>query len=122
MVTALLASALLTGCERPRVDPASLIDTDSAARGKAAAVRLGCAACHIIPGIDWPRGEVGPALTAFADRPLIAGRLPNRPVELAAFVRNAPAYLPGTAMPPIAMSDADAADIAAYLLTLDDPR
>lgn len=87
----------------------------SAVRGKAAIERVGCAACHSIPGVRWPVGAVGPSLEGFADQALIAGRLPNRPDLLAAFVRDAPAVLPGTTMPAMPLSEAEARDVAAYL-------
>ena len=87
----------------------------SAERGKAAIVRVGCAGCHTIAGIDWPRGRAGPALHDLTDRGLIAGRLPNRPEILAAYVRNAPALVPGSAMPAMPVSEREARDIAAFL-------
>jgi cytochrome c1 len=34
------------------------------------------------------------------------------------FVRNAPALVPGTAMPATSMTDQEARDVTAYLLTL----
>jgi mono/diheme cytochrome c family protein len=88
-------------------------------RGRVAMERVGCGACHTIPGI-WPEGEVGPRLARLADRSLIAGRLPNRPDLLAAFVRDAPALVPGSAMPAMPLSAAEARDVAAYLYALDD--
>lgn len=87
----------------------------SAARGKEAIERAGCAACHRIPGVRWPSGAVGSSLEGFSDQALIAGRLPNRPDVLAAFVRNAPAVLPGTTMPAMPLSEEEARDVAAYL-------
>ncbi|WP_077511956.1 cytochrome c family protein [Sphingomonas sp. LM7] len=87
----------------------------SPARGKAAIERVGCAACHQIPGIRWPQGGSGPSLAGFAEQGLIAGRLPNRPDMLAAFVRNAPGVLPGTTMPAMPLSEGEARDVAAYL-------
>ena len=91
---------------------------DAATRGKEVIVEAGCAACHVIPGISWPRGRVGPPLDEFGDRALIAGRFPNRPAALAAFLRDAPALVPGTAMPPMPLSEGEARDAAAYLATL----
>ena len=88
-------------------------------RGRLAMERVGCGACHVIPGV-WPQGEVGPRLGTFARRSLIAGRLPNRPDLLAAFVRDAPALVPGSAMPAMPLSEAEARDAAAYLYALDD--
>lgn len=109
---------LLSACDTPELAPNAAGEA-SIARGRAAAVKLGCGACHAMPGIDWPRGRVGPSLDGFADRGLIAGKLPNRPDTLARFVRDAPALVPGTGMPAIAMSDDDASDLAAWLSSRD---
>lgn len=87
----------------------------SAARGLEVIERAGCGACHVIPGLGWPRGQSGPSLEGFAEQGLIAGRLPNRPDVLAAFVRNAPGTLPGTTMPAMPLTAAEARDVAAYL-------
>lgn len=109
-----MMSLSMIGCSPPGIDHKAA-DSASMARGEAAARRLGCAACHVIPGIDWPEGQMGPALHGFADRGLIAGRLPNRPDALAAFLRDPPSLVPGTAMPAIPMSARDAQDMAAWL-------
>lgn len=106
---ALMMTLLLTACEDVEVAP-NRGDADAAARGKQMAQRLGCGACHMIPGI-WPEGTTGPSLTDFRSRGLIAGRYANRPGELAAFLLD-PA---GTAMPKQVMTRRDAVDIAAYL-------
>lgn len=91
---------------------------DAAARGKEVIVEAGCAACHAVPGISWPRGRVGPPLDGFGDRALIAGRFPNRPDILAAFLRDAPTLVPESGMPPMPLSEGEARDAAAYLATL----
>ncbi len=91
----------------------------SASEGREVMVRVGCGSCHTIPGIGWPRGRVGPALHGFAQANLIAGRLPNRAGILAAYVRDAPAVLPGTTMPAMPISEEEARDVAAYLYTLE---
>ncbi|MES2495834.1 MAG: c-type cytochrome [Pseudomonadota bacterium] len=109
---------LLSACDTPELAPNAAGEA-SIARGRAAAAKLGCGACHAMPGIDWPRGRVGPSLNGFADRGLIAGKLPNRLDILARFVRDAPALVPGTGMPAITMSDDDASDLAAWLSSLD---
>lgn len=75
-------------------------------------------ACHSFPDVKWPRGGLGPSLENFARQGLIAGRLPNQPGVLMQFVRDAPALVPGTAMPAIQMTDQEARDVTAYLLTL----
>lgn len=93
-------------------------DREQVALGREAAERLGCGACHILPGIDWPQGKVGPDLHGFADRAMIAGQLPNKPEILTRFVRDAPSLTPGTAMPAVPMEDGEARAIAAWLRSL----
>lgn len=90
----------------------------SVSRGLEAIERSGCAVCHVIPGVRWPKGNSGPSLAGFAEQGLIAGRLPNRPDLLSRFVRNAPATLPGTTMPAMPLSESDARNVAAYLYSL----
>ena len=90
------------------------------ARGKAAIERVGCAACHEIPGIEWPTGRTGPSLAGFDDIGPIAGALPNTPENLAAFVRNAPAAKVGSTMPAMPLTQEESRDVAAYLYGLDD--
>lgn len=92
-----------------------------AGRGREIIARVGCASCHVIPGVDWPQGRVGPSLEGFAARSLIAGRLENEPTLLAAYMRNAPAFTPRSAMPPMPLTEQEARDVAAYLYTLE-PR
>ncbi len=61
---------------------------------------------------------MGGSLEGFADRPLIAGRLPNQPDILVRWLLDPPSLAPDTAMPPSALSQAQARDLAAYLYTL----
>lgn len=89
-------------------------------RGLALMERAGCPACHAIPGISWPRGSAGGSLAGFGRRPLIAGRFPNQPEQLVAWLQDAPALDPDVAMPPSGLSEKDARDIAAYLYSLDE--
>lgn len=109
---------LMASCEAPPNERNEMPGADPA-RGRQVIVREACASCHRIPGIDWPRGSVGPPLNGFAGQQLIAGRFPNRPDNAVRFLREAPALLPGTLMPAYALSDKDARDAAAYLYTLD---
>lgn len=115
----LLALTLLAACAEKAGPPHVLAGAD-AERGLALIRASGCAACHAVPGVAWPRGEVGGSLAGFADRPLIAGRLPNQPRTLVAWLRDPPALSPGTAMPSTGLSQTQARDVAAYLYTLDD--
>lgn len=107
----------LAACDAAPIESPVAAD-DQIVRGEAAARRLGCGACHDMPGVNWPKGKVGPPLEHFGERALIAGAVPNEPALLAKFLRDAPAIVPTSAMPAIPMSDTDADDIAAWLGSL----
>jgi cytochrome c1 len=77
--------------------------------------RSSCGACHEIPGVSEADGLVGPPLTHFAQRTMIAGFLPNTPDNLERWVQHPQAVAPGNAMPDLGLSDRDARDVAAYL-------
>ena len=109
-----LAVVALAAC-KPPPDQRQFTPIADAARGKAAIERVGCGSCHTIPGVRWPQGKAGPDLDGLSERALIAGKLPNRPDVLAAYIRNAPALVPNSGMPAMPVSEAEAADIAAYL-------
>ena len=86
-----------------------------AVAGEAAIKKFGCGSCHTIPGVERARGLVGPPLTDFAWRAYIAGRAPNTPRNLAAWIRMPDSVEPGTAMPTLGVSEQEARDISAYL-------
>jgi mono/diheme cytochrome c family protein len=87
-------------------------------RGKELLHTFGCRSCHIIPGVRGPGGDVGPALTRWAERQFISGRLVNMPAQLVTWILNPPAIDPGTAMPALGATVEQAQDMAAYLYTL----
>ncbi len=116
-VLALVACASLAACDGPPNRTPTLGDANPA-RGLKLVSDKGCVACHTLPDVKWPRGGLGPSLENFGRQTLIAGRLPNQPGTLMQFVRDAPALVPGTAMPAIPMTDQEARDVTAYLLTL----
>lgn len=113
-----LIAGLLAGCVDKSAAPRALAGADPK-RGVEAMERVGCGACHQIPGVGWPEGTVGGPLEGFASRPLIAGRFPNQPGTLTQWLRDAPSLSPETGMPPTPLTEAEARDIAAYLYTLD---
>lgn len=110
----LLLSLTIAACKPPPDDRQSMALGDPK-KGLQAIERVACGSCHTIPGLKWPQGTVGPALTGLAERGLIAGKLPNRPDVVAAYIRNAPALVPGSAMPAMPVSEIEARDIASYL-------
>ena len=115
LTLALLAVALpLAGCSRGRqtVD----LPGASADRGKQVIERVGCGACHAIPGIRMAGGRVGPPLGDFARRRTIAGKLANTPGDLTRWIHEPQAVVPGNDMPDLGLSQRQARDVAAYLL------
>ena len=78
----------------------------------------GCGSCHRIPGIAGAHGQVGPPLTRIARRAYLGGVLPNQPESMVLWLLNPPAAAPGSAMPVLGLSEAEARAIAAYLYTL----
>ena len=112
----LLMAASLAGCDD--AGRAAQVDGDPQ-RGRLALTQYACRACHQIPGITGSDVHVGPSLEGLAGRRFIARNLPNTPVNLAHWIRNPRAVDPATAMPVMGVTEADARDIVAYLMTLD---
>jgi L-cysteine S-thiosulfotransferase len=112
-------TALLCACADKSDPPRGIAGAD-ADNGLSVIGRTGCAACHVIPGVDWPRGLAGPSLEGFADSPMIGGRFPNQPDVLVDWLVDAPAMAPATAMPAMPLTEGEARDVAAYLYTLDE--
>lgn len=108
---ALLALVPLTACGRSD-------DPHAAAKQLIASQ---CAACHIVPGVPVAHGQVGPTLAAITRRQIIAGKLPNTPANLRAFLEHPQSVVPGGAMPELGLSPRQARIIADYLYTLDTP-
>ena len=101
-----------------RKSPRTLVTGGDPARGRAQIVAYGCGSCHVIPGVSGASGLVGPPLTQFAHRAFIAGEVPNNSEFLVRWISVPQSIEPGTAMPNLGVSEAQARDIAAYLYTL----
>lgn len=78
-----------------------------------------CGSCHVIPGVQGAEGVVGPPLNFWSRRSLIAGNVPNDPDNLIRWIVDPQAIEPGTAMPNLGVTSAEARDIAAFLYTLE---
>ena len=110
-----LAIALLSGWNTARSQPE---DPGRIERGRALMAQYQCGACHTIPGVPASHGRVAGPLQAWSQRSYIAGRLPNRPEVLAQWIAAPQSLVPGTAMPAMGVSPADAQAMAAYLFSL----
>ena len=108
-----LAAALGT------VAPDAMAQRDGIERGRDLLAQYRCGSCHAIPGVPASRGVAGPTLQAWGQRSYIAGRLPNRPELLAQWIVAPQALVPGTAMPSMGVSPAEARAMAAYLFSLE---
>ncbi|MCR0983958.1 c-type cytochrome [Roseomonas populi] len=87
-------------------------------RGRAVIAARGCGACHVIPGVRGATSWAGPPLTEWSRRGYLAGQHPNSPENLVAWLRDPQAMAPGSAMPNLGLTEAEARDAAAYLFTL----
>lgn len=109
--------ALLAACDTGE-QARSPVPGGDVGRGKLLLAQYQCGSCHRIPDVEAARGEVGPALDSFGRRSYIAGQIPNRPDALARWIVDPASLKPGTAMPAMGVSAADARDMAAYLYAL----
>ena len=106
--------ALLAACDTGE-QARSPVPGGDVERGKLLLAQYQCGACHRIPEVAAARGTLGPALDSYGRRSYIAGQIPNRPDALARWLVEPSAMKPGTAMPAMGVSAADARDMAAYL-------
>ena len=105
---------LLAACGPTRPAPGIQGDPE---RGKVALTQYACHSCHVVPGIAGPRVYVGRPLEDMAARRYIAGKVPHTQAELVRWIIDPQAIDPGTAMPAMGVSERDALDISAYLLS-----
>lgn len=117
---AVLTAALLalSGCERPEPPDHLKIVGGDAERGRRLIASYGCGACHTIEGVRGANGVVGPPLTNYAQRVLLAGIVPNAPRTLVPWLMDPSAIDPDTGMPTLGITAPEARDIATYLYTL----
>lgn len=112
-------AAGLAACDPPAVDSRfEAVAGGRAQRGPRLMAQYQCGSCHAIPAVAEARGGTGPPLDGFGRRSFIAGQVPNLPPQLVRWLQEPQALVPGTAMPDLGVNEADARDMAAYLLTL----
>ena len=110
-----LLALLGAGCGPPAPETISKGDPEQGAMLLSA---HGCGGCHTIPGVSGASGTIGPPLTGYARRAYIAGKLPNRRDNLMLWIQDPQSIEPGTAMPNLAVNEAEALAMTAYLYTL----
>lgn len=116
MAMVVVVSAMSGACsESPAPRP---VAGGNAELGRRLIEQYQCGACHAIAGVAGAGGTAAPALAGFARRSYIAGRLANVPESLVRWLMDPPAHKPGTMMPNLGLSEAEARHMAAYLYTL----
>ena len=104
--------AWLQAQRAPAVEP-----TGAAAQGKAIYARSACVGCHTIRGVS--AGTLGPDLTHFGSRSMLAaGLFPNSVEHVAAWLKDPPLLKPGAKMPRLGFTDEQARAVAIYLTSL----
>jgi mono/diheme cytochrome c family protein len=88
-----------------------------AGRGKKILAQYACQSCHRVPGVTGSDVAVGRPLDGLARRAVMAGKLAPTQDNLVRWIRNPQAIDPQTAMPDMGVTERDALDISAYLLS-----
>ena len=109
-------SAWAAGQKEDAIEPTSGL----AATGFDAFMNGTCVQCHAIQGTS-AQGIAGPNLTHFASRDCMVGcMLDNHdPEDIKLWLRDPPAYKPGSFMPDYDLSESDIDALTAYLQTLE---
>jgi cytochrome c len=87
-----------------------------AGRGKRILAQYACQSCHQVPGVTGSDVDVGRPLDDLARRRVIAGMLPH-PGQPDPLDPQPASHRPAAAMPNMGVSERDALDISAYLLS-----
>ena len=111
----LAASLAFGGCGESPAGHATQGDPEN---GRLLLRQFGCGSCHRIPGVANAFSEAAPPLDNVGSRIYLAGLLPNTPENMARWIRSPQAIAPGTAMPDLQVTAAQAQDMTAYLQTL----
>ena len=89
-------------------------EDEPAVRGRALFTQH-CSICHVMEGV--PGGvTIGPNLSDYGSRPLIAGAEPNTAENLVRWLMNPQSLMREATMPALGLSTAQASDLAAFLL------
>lgn len=112
-IAGLLLAAATIGAEAAPADRATI------EHGRALLAQYPCGSCHRIPGVPGADGRAG-GMTAplddLARRSYIAGRVPMSEARLARWIVAPQDLAPGTRMPALGVTPAEAAAMASYLL------
>ena len=92
-----------------------------AANGRTLFTAKGCIACHTAQGVQGATGTIGPNLNGIGDpakKPKLTDGGNNTPEHIREWIKDPQKLKPGTMMPNLQLSDKEADDLTALLLTL----
>ena len=92
-----------------------------AAAGRTLFTAKGCIACHTAQGVQGATGTIGPNLNGIGDpakKPKLTDGGNNTPEHIREWIKDPQKLKPGTMMPNLQLSDKEADDLTALLLTL----
>ena len=101
-------------------EPAAKVAGD-ANTGKTLLTTKGCIACHTAAGVDGAVGTIGPSLNGIGNatsRPKLADGEANTAASIRGWIKSPNTKKPGTLMPNLGLSDKEADDLTAFLVTL----
>ena len=110
---------LVAGCSAVPLARSQQVGSGEPEIGQRLLSDYGCVGCHVVPGIRAEPAYVGPPLDHWGKRSYIAGSLTNNKVNLVRWILGPQQVEPGTAMPDLDVTEQDATNIAAYLLSLE---
>ena len=113
--TAMIAIIIAAGCSRSKTPDQHAASVQTSAPNLM--IQYGCPTCHVIPHVPGAVGKVGPPLDELAQRSYLAGTLQNSPGNLVHWIQHPQQIHPGTAMPEMGVTSADAMRIATFLQT-----
>jgi cytochrome c len=95
--------------------------TGDVAAGRTLFTAKGCIACHTAQGVQGATGTIGPNLNGIGDaakRPKLTDGGNNTPEHIREWIKDPQKLKPGTMMPNLQLTDKEADDLTALLLTL----
>ena len=112
----LLVSLLVAACDGGSASSsAALVTGGDPDRGVRVIRDKGCGSCHRIGDVPGATGQVGPSLRDLTARAYIAGKLTNTPDNAVRWIMDPQSISPGTVMPDLGVTEAEARDIVAHL-------
>src|SRR3990170_2870982 len=115
----LIGAIGLVGCQNPPSrPPAKAVElSGAAAAGKEVFLSKGCIACHRAPNVPEAQGTLGPNLAGIGNpttHPKIAAVVDNTPENMKRWLQEPQKVKPGSAMPSLGLTDAEAANLTAF--------